>query len=99
MKTQNEGIPTAGYVKVIGTFERTDLKYKIQNIIIEVDNEIADYLYKAKNINIGFDRVYVNESFHVMRCFKCGQFGHKKTTCQNDEACSKCMGKHKTSEC
>ncbi|XP_061502178.1 uncharacterized protein LOC133391519 [Anopheles gambiae] len=98
IKTQNNGFSTA-YIKMLGKFEKADYKYKKYNVIIEVDHDTAIYLDREKKINIGFDRVYIHESFHIMRCFKCGQFGHKSTTCDNEETCSKCSGKHKTSDC
>ena len=98
LKSQNEGIPWK-QVNVIGMFESKIYKYQKHNVVLEIDHETDKCLAKLDKINIGFDRCKISRSIHVMRCFKCGQFSHKSTDCQNKEACSKCSGEHRTSDC
>jgi hypothetical protein len=37
--------------------------------------------------------------FKPMQCTKCGEIGHKRDDCKNQEKCLKCGAKHKTSSC
>lgn len=98
LKRQNEDIVIKN-VRVITVFENPRFKYNRYNAILEVDVDTFNNLMKIEKINIGWDRCSVVDGLHIMRCFKCGLFNHKSTECKNKEACSKCSGEHKTSEC
>ena len=98
LKSQNEDIGIKE-VKVIGEFENPRFKYNKHNVIIEVDKDTYNCLMTAGKVSIGWDKCPVFEAINVLRCFKCGEFGHKSTECANIESCSKCSEKHKTSEC
>lgn len=98
LKSQNEGIPWK-QVKVLGFFENKIYKYQKYNAVLEIDNETDKHLEKLEKVNIGFDRCKISRTVHVLRCYRCGQFNHKSTDCKNKEACSKCSGEHKTSDC
>ncbi|XP_039435502.1 uncharacterized protein LOC120417492 [Culex pipiens pallens] len=87
------------HVKVISSYENPRMKYNKFSVIIEVNNDTFDALITAGKVNIGFDRCSVFEAIKVLRCFKCGEFGHMSTTCKNNETCSKCSESHKTSDC
>ena len=67
--------------------------------MVEVDTDTYNSLMTARKVSIGWDKCSVYEAFNVLRCFKCGEFGHKSTECKNEETCSKCKGSHRTSEC
>lgn len=98
LTTQNDEI-FIECVKVISSYENPRMKYNKFCTIIEVNNDTFDALIAAGKVNIGFDRCSVFEAIKVLRCFKCGEFGHMSSTCKNDEKCSKCSELHKTSEC
>lgn len=86
-------------VKVLNSFENPRFTYNKYGVVIEVDLDTYKSLLSAKKVNVGFDRCMVVPAINVLRCFKCGEFGHKSIDCQNDEKCSKCSQKHKTSDC
>ena len=98
LKSQNDNIGI-NEVKVIADFENPRFKYNKFNVIIEVDKDTYNCLMNAGKVSIGWDKCSVQEAINVLRCFKCGEFGHKSTECANTEACSKCCEKHKSSEC
>ena len=98
LKSQNEGI-TIDKVKVISAYENSRFKYNKFNVVIEVDKKTYDCLLAAKKVNVGWDRCHIIPAINVLRCFKCGEFGHKSTDCKKDETCSLCSGQHRTSEC
>ena len=98
LKSQNDDIKI-GDVKVVWEYENPRLKYNKYNVVMEVDKDTYSCLMTARKVNIGWDRCYVYEAFNVLRCFNCGEFGHKSIECKNEETCSKCCGRHRTSEC
>ncbi|XP_052566662.1 uncharacterized protein LOC128093526 [Culex pipiens pallens] len=98
LTTQNDDI-FIEHVKVISFYENPRIKYNKFSTIIEVNNDTFDALLTAGKVNIGFDRCSVFEAIKVLRCFKCGEFGHISTKCTNSETCSKCSESHKTAEC
>ena len=98
LKSQNDDIGIKE-VKVIAEYENSRFKYNKYNVIIEVDKDTYACLMNAGKVSIGWDKCTVQEAINVLRCFKCGEFGHKSTECVNVETCSKCSEKHKTSEC
>jgi hypothetical protein len=98
LKSQNENIPIKD-VKVINMFENPRFSYNKYSVVIEVDLDTYKCLLSAKKVNVGFDRCLIAPAINVLRCFKCGEFGHKSMDCKNCEACSKCSLKHNTSTC
>ena len=97
LKSQND--INVNEVKVIAEYENTRFKYNKYNVIVEVDKDTYNALMSAGKVSIGWDKCPVQEAINVLRCFKCGEFGHKSTECVNPETCSKCSGQHKTSDC
>ena len=98
LKSQNEGIKIND-VKVINSYENPRFRYNKYSAVIEVDLETYNSLLSAKQVNVEFDRCLVFPAVNVLRCFKCGEFGHKSMDCKNCDTCSRCSLKHKTSEC
>ena len=98
LKSQNEDI-AIGDVKVLRTYENPRFTYNKYNVVIEVDKKTYDCLLSAKKVNVGWDRCPIVPAINVLRCFKCGEFGHKSTDCKNHETCSLCSEHHRTSEC
>lgn len=98
LKDQNEDI-AINEVKVIRMYENPHFKYKKYNVVIEVDKETHSCLLTAQQVYVKFDRCRVVPEISVLRCFKCGEFGHMSMNCKNCDACCRCSGSHKTSEC
>ena len=69
--------------------------------IIRVSNLIRVILSKQS------DRIYVGsqpvckvyDSFYILRCYKCQQFGHHSRDCKNDAKCGHCAENHETRVC
>ena len=69
--------------------------------IIRVSNLIRSVLSKQS------DRMYVGsqtvckvyDSFYILRCFKCQQFGHHSRDCRNAAKCGYCAQDHETRSC
>lgn len=98
LRSQNDDMEIKE-VKVIAAFENPRFKYNKYNVIVEVDKNTFQCLMTARKVRIGWDKCAVYEAINVLRCFKCGEFGHKSTECANKETCSKCNGDHTTSDC
>lgn len=98
LKSQNDCIKIND-VKVVNMYENPRFTYNKYSAVIEVDFETYKNLLNAKTVNVEFDRCSVIPAINVLRCFKCGEFGHKSMDCKNSETCSRCSQKHKTSEC
>ena len=98
LRAQNDDI-AINEVKVVAKYENPNFKYSKFNVVIEVDVDTFKCLKKAKLVKIGFDRCPVYEAFGILRCFKCGEYGHKCTDCVNEDTCSKCSKNHRTSDC
>lgn len=98
LKSQNDCIEI-NEVKVIETFENPRYTYHKYGVVIEVDIGTYNCMLSAKQVNVEFDRCFVYPAINVLRCFKCGEFGHKSMDCKNCDTCSRCSQKHKTSEC
>lgn len=71
----------------------------INDVVIEVDSECFDLMMKRKKIIYGWKECDVVEHVYIKRCFKCCGFGHESKECKNKQACPKCSGEHKRSEC
>lgn len=98
LKSQNEDI-AINDVKVVNMFENPRFTYNKFSVVIEVDLDTYKCLLCAKKVNVGFDRCWIYPAINVLRCFKCGEFGHRSMDCKNCERCSKCSQQHKTSDC
>lgn len=98
LKSQNDCIEIKD-VKVVNMYENPRFTYNKYSAVIEVDLDTYNCLLSAKQVNIEFDRCSVIPAINVLRCFKCGEFGHKSVDCKNCDTCSRCSQKHKTSEC
>ena len=53
----------------------------------------GDYIFTA----VG--RTKVIDRYHVRQCYKCQGFGHESNNCKNAQACARCGGEHRSSEC
>lgn len=98
LKSQNDDIEI-NHVKVVNMYENPRFTYNKYCAVIEVDLKTYNCMLSAKQVKVEFDLCFVVPAINVLRCFKCGEFGHKSTDCKNCETCSRCSEKHKTSEC
>lgn len=98
LRSQNENIKI-GNIKIVNIYENPRFKYNKYSAVVEVDIETYNCMLAAKKVNVEFDRCIVVPAINVLRCFKCGEFGHKSMECKNNEKCSRCSLDHKTSEC
>lgn len=98
LKSQNEDIEI-NEVNVVNMYQNPRFTYNKFSVVIEVDVDTYNCLLCAKQVNVGFDLCSVIPAINVLRCFKCGEFGHKSMDCSNCETCSRCSQHHKTSDC
>ena len=98
LKAQNKDIGI-NEVKVIASYENPHFKFNKFNVVFEVDTNTYKCLKVAKKVKIGWDVCPVYDAFGIIRCFKCGEFGHRSTDCKNKDTCSKCSDNHRTSDC
>ena len=69
--------------------------------IVRVSNLIRSVLAKQS------DRVYIGsqpvckvyDSFYILRCYNCQQFGHHSRDCKNSAKCGFCAAAHETRSC
>lgn len=72
------------------------------NIIIETTGDMRKLLLYKGKINIGFQRVFVEDCNPLMQCYHCLGFGHTAIRCfnqTNKPRCVHCAGEHKSSDC
>lgn len=68
--------------------------------IVECDPISFERIMTRKRLNIGWVSCRVFEYIPVLRCYKCGEFGHMAESCKNKERCLKCGGEgHKMENC
>ncbi|HBK72411.1 MAG TPA: hypothetical protein DDZ39_12285 [Flavobacteriaceae bacterium] len=70
--------------------------------VIKVSNDIRNIIKKSHNrIHLNLMTHYVNDSFHVIQCFKCQNFGHKigSEKCSEKTSCFYCAEDHMSNEC
>lgn len=60
--------------------------------IVECDPESFKKIMKENGLYINWSRCRVYEYVSVLRCFKCGGFGHKVEQCINKSRCTHCAG-------
>ena len=66
----------------------------VSNLIRSVISKQSDRIY------IGLQRVCkVYDSFFVLRCYNCQDFGHHSKDCTNTAVCGYCSGEHQTRSC
>lgn len=74
-----------------------------QVAIVAARKDIAEKLLRADRIRVGLINCRTREWVHLVRCFRCLQYGHQQSECKeedNADACRKCGEKgHKEKGC
>ncbi|CAH1107107.1 unnamed protein product [Psylliodes chrysocephalus] len=74
-----------------------------QAAIVAARKDIAEKLLRAGRIRVGLINCRTREWVHLVRCFRCLQYGHQQSECKeedNADACRKCGEKgHKEKGC
>lgn len=66
---------------------------------IEVDPGTFKLMIEADNVSVGWDKLWVNEEFLLVRCFNCWGFHHTSKTCSSNKICAKCAETHDDVPC
>lgn len=66
---------------------------------MEVDPESFKLLIEAGKVSIGWDKLWVNEEFLLLRCFNCWGFHHTSKNCTSNKKCYKCGEAHNEDSC
>nr|CAI5824815.1 unnamed protein product [Callosobruchus analis] len=78
----------------------TKLSYsKKTNIIIEVLPTMRKLLLERRFLHVGWGQCEVEDHIRIVRCDRCGSFGHKENVCKADQCCPKCSDSHTYKEC
>lgn len=74
-----------------------------QNVTVVMEVEAADKLLQSGSIKIGWMRCRILERKEVMKCYRCWDYGHKKSQCtgpNRENNCLKCGNEgHKAKDC
>lgn len=96
---QNDIINDVKKIKIVNKYEKKE-KRNSGNVILEAEPEIIKKLLEREKIHIGYRSCKVYEHYSIIRCFRCGAFGHKKGECRNEQICFRCgENNHMTKEC
>jgi hypothetical protein len=72
------------------------------NYIVEMDSDIRRILIKKNKVNIGYQKILVEDANPVVQCFHCLRFGHTAGRCllkEEGASCSYCAGSHSFRDC
>lgn len=86
---------TESTLNIVHSF-KTKYSYGIK---IELDQTSFGKIMDLKKIRIDWDICSVNESFDLMRCYKCSGFHHTAKNCSSKMCCPRCTGEHLVAEC
>ena len=74
--------------------------------VIKVDIEVKNAIFsQGKKIFIGLSSCWITERHHILQCYKCQQFGHKKGAVEcklnnvNINVCLYCSNNHSSKSC
>lgn len=90
--------PAKNSLKVLKSFKT---KYS-KNCIIETSGDMRQLLVTKHKVNIGYQRVNVEDCHALTQCYHCQRFGHTALRCldkTNPAKCNHCSGNHNTQNC
>ena len=71
----------------------------VSTVFFECSPKLYWKMINQKKVFIGWQRCSVYENLSISRCFKCQDYFHKSTDCNNAITCGYCAGSHDGSEC
>lgn len=82
-------------------FRRHNRNDALCNVVLEVSPDVRLRMLEAGRVNIGHQRVRVQDFSPFVQCFRCLQFGHVQAKCSADSSrCSHCAGRnHNVRDC
>lgn len=70
------------------------------NVILEIVPSLFKLIINRGFIFLGWQKCFVKEYYHLIRCFKCNKFGHLKKDCKNEKSiCPDCSECHERKDC
>ena len=86
---------------IVFRFKRRNRKETLYNTVIEVSPAVRVRMLELGRLNIGHQRVRVQDYSPFVQCFGCLQFGHTKDRCPTPDVqhCSHCAGPHNVQDC
>lgn len=72
-----------------------------RSVVCKISPNIRDAIVQNDNkVRIGSRRCPAKDRIHVVRCSKCSQYGHTRTSCyEAKETCSFCASHHQSTDC
>lgn len=89
----------ANKAKEIRIVRKINTKAGKINWLLDVDNDLKEYLIAKRRICIDLERYRLVEFSPIIRCFKCQGFGHMSNRCKGALHCAKCSAEHLTRDC
>lgn len=96
IKKQNQIITSEDEFKI--TYIKKS-KNKNSTIFAECTPRLFHRIMNVKKLFLDWERLPVYEDIKVPRCYKCQDYYHKNTNCQNKTVCEFCAEEHNVSEC
>jgi hypothetical protein len=99
---ENKVLSEASVCKLVRrekVYKKGELDKDCINVILEVDGLSYNKIMTARKLKFHWQICTCVDSISVKRCFKCLQFGHLVSNCQNELACANCAGNHKAADC
>lgn len=90
------GLPASSDVEVVRHYPT---RRGMENWIVDVDMEGADFLLERKRVCIDLDRYRIVRFVPIVRCYRCQAYGHVSQKCADSEKCPKCAGDHGLKDC
>lgn len=84
--------------KIKITFTRQSKKSKKWTVFAETAGHTYNKLVNTR-LDLGWSSCQVHENLKIIRCFRCGVFGHKSANCREDQKCTYCAGLHDRLKC
>ena len=85
-------------LKIIRVMKARDDKYR--HIIIKCTPAIRKAIYdRGDKLYTLFSCCRVYDHYWPYQCYKCQEFGHNATKCNNNQVCPKCGENHRSSDC
>ena len=73
---------------------------KKKHYIIKCSPKIRKAIYDhGDKLRTMYEHCNVYDTYQPYQCYKCQEFGHSATKCQNNQVCPKCGENHKYKEC